>query len=478
MTALLLFLPLIRPFFKKLNALDGLDWLPLPAFLIVLALIPAYGFRPEALPLLICAALFTGINILRMTRGGERFGNSRRTRFILALPPLVLLAAAAGVAFYFTPEKDTDLIISGVPGVYTQNVSAGTPEKAGRSVEYLIKVYTAENPDQGPKRPLLVLLPPAAGSQAAVEQVSGELRDRGFTVLSYSRRGACSWLGLRYIRVFSSGTISSGANSRGRAMEEERKEDLLFLLSWIRQNPRIEGKTPLFDIASPDAVFLAGYDAAGSALILQANSFSSAGRTGANLFPPRAVSSGGINIRGLIAVESPLWSLYREETPDLSAPPRDTGGFKGWFQSARYGFNRWLWDIKPKKIAGLGQVPELSIPTLFLLSDRSREDKYRESKYLAPLKCFEAARGPAVLVSADGAGPLDYSDFPALYPLITALFPGRGKPVWTNPEAPGVSAEIMASFADGVLQAEGDISPLRNTILPAGLQIQKRNISF
>ena len=473
---LFLFLPLVRPFFKKTSSIDGLSWLPLAGLLTALALIPAYGFRPEAFPLLIYAAILTVVSISRLVRGRAKFESSRETKIIFALCALVLLAGAAGIAFFFTPVKDTALSTPGfsTPGVSTLRVaSVQAAGKAGER-EYIIRVYTDVNDSRPSRRPLLVLLPPLLGSQAAVDQVSGELRDRGFTVLSYSRRDHASWRG---VRALSSGTASAKANAQGRVLEEAGKEELLFLLSWIAGNPRVEG-TPLFDIASSDAVFLAGYDAGGSALILLGNSLTMT-RTAGSSLPNRAFSPGGLNIRGLIVIETQLWSVYREKALKISDPPPGTGGFRGWFQSIRYSLNRWYLEMQPKKLAGLGQIPELSAPVLFLVSDKCRENKYRDGRYLALFRSFNAARGPAVLASADGAGPLDYSDFPVTYPLITALFPGRLKPARSNLEAPAVTAGIISYFAARVLEAqEGEPSPLGKASLPAGVLVESRNYSW
>jgi hypothetical protein len=261
-------------------------------------------------------------------------------------------------------------------------------------------------------------------------------------------------------------------------MEEERKEDLLFLMSWIGRNPQIDGKTPLFTLASGDAVFLAGYDAGGSALILLGDSLSLDRR-------------GGIKIRGLIAIESPLWSVYREDALNIPDLPPDAG----WFESVRHGLNRWLQEMKPKKIAGPGQIPELSIPLLFLVSDQSRESEYQSGQYQALFGTFKAARGPAVLASADGAGPLDYSDFPVRYPIISALFPGHREKLRNNLDAPGETAEIITRFAAGILETAGEtrgetydetygepgdetrveIYPLRKPPVPAGVHIRANN---
>ena len=471
LATLFLFLHVIRPFVKKLRPIEGLAWLPFLALLIIIILNPAYGLRAEILPLFIYTVVLTGAAVSQMAGNRNKFENHRH--FVFAFPALVLLAAAAGTAFYFTPLLNTDLITQ---GVYALNVKAGTAGETAKEKEYSIRIYTDENDRQPSLRPLLIVLPP--GSPDMADKVCGELRNRGFTVLCGVRSRTGLPERLRSIHAFFSGTVSSWANARGRALEEERKDDLLFLMSWIKQNPRINEKTQLFSIASPGSTFLMGYDAGGSALVLLSNSLIFGGMTGSS-FTDKSLSS-GIKIRGLVVIESYLWSVYREETlhvPDLSPD-------SGWFESVKYSFNRWFWEMKSKKITALGQIPEISIPLLFMVSDRSRGSDSYSRRYDALFKTFRAVRGPAVLVSVDGAGPLAYSDFPVRYPLFNIFFSGRIKTARDDLEIMDVSAGIIAKFAAGILTAGSeapdssaqDTTPsLHYPSVLSGVEVRSRN---
>ena len=491
---LFLFLHITRPVIKAFRSIEGLAWLPLAALVICLVLFPAYGFRPELIPLLLYSAILSGTGISGQLKNNAKFDRYRKTWSIVSLAPLVLLAAAAGTAFYFTPQTDTAFQSQGVytlaafsGAAETTAGNSGEDESGSERREYFIRIYTDKNDLQPSSRPLILVLPPLPGSLDGADMVSAELRDRGFTVLTCTRRGFDSpavdvsgegetvrygispaeWY--RRFNAFLSGTSSAKANARGQALEEARKEDLQFLLSWIRQNPPLGNGIPLFGIASRDAVFLAGYDAGGSALILLGNSLSL--QAAKNDSPAAPFSPGEIRIRGLIAIESPLWSIYRTESPEIPVTPQDAG----WLESVGYGFKRWWLELQPRKMAGLGQVPELSLPVLFLISDKGREPAYAGNKYLALQKCFEAARSRAVLASADGAGALDYSDFPVRYPFITAFFRGRQKPVWNNLEAPAGTAGIITSFAVSTLAAGGmESSRLVDSFLPAGIRFSRK----
>jgi hypothetical protein len=454
---------ILRPVFKKLRPVNGLAWLPLPAFFVMAALIPAYGLRPESLPLFLMTAILAGSVAHKRLSDSGKFGGFRRAKLAAVLPLLIALAAAGGTAFYFTPEKDPALITG---GVYSTRVDGGG---ASGAREYFIRVYSGEDEGRPPeKRPLLLLLPPMAGSQGAVDMVAAELRGRGFTVVTYSRRGFDSPAlrvsdpgkkprrygispaeRLRRFSAVSSGTVSVKANALGRALEEARKDDLEFLMAWLAQNPRVE-EGRLSDRALEDAVFLAGYDAGGSALILSAPSF------------PQA--------RGLIAVESPLWSLYRAEPAVIPEPPARTGRF----QSLLDGLVRRLWGTKPRKtdliMTGPSRAAAPPVPLLILASDRIREPNRANNRYRALLEVFGAAGPLSMLVSVDGAGPLDYSDFPAKNPLGSALRSGRAR---NMPESPAVTAAIITWFAASVLTGE-ERALLRPTALPAGVRVDAK----
>ena len=417
---LFLFLHIIRPYLKRFRAIDGLAWLPLLALLGSITLIPAYGFRPEAVPLLVYSAVLTVIVFFKHINGDIKFRSFRSRNFVFVLFPLLMLAASTGTAFYFTPKEDLAL---STDGVHELDVNG-----------YAVRVYINENDRLPQKRPLLVLFAPEFGSLTVIDDTAGKLRDNGFTVLACDRNKKMKPAEVfRYISAFSSGNSSAGANKRGREFEEKRKEDVLNILSWMQHNPGLYGTVRLFDIASTDMVYLAGYDAGGSALILLENT----------------IINSGISVRGLIVIESALWSLYREEEITIPGLPANAG----WFQSVKHGIGRWFMEGKPRRITGLAQVPRLSIPVLFLVSDRSRESKFSKSRHHALLECYAHSQGGSVIVSPNGAGHLDFSDFPVRYPIIASIARSSNAPVfnasvWNSIDAPAQTAVIIKNFTE------------------------------
>jgi hypothetical protein len=290
--------------------------------------------------------------------------------------------------------------------------------------------------------PLLVLVPPAAGSLTAVDRICGELSRRGFTVLSYSRRGidapAIRESGkkqmlspartIRLLRATLWGTKSAAANAIGGALETERMQDINYLLSSLTQRGGIGNWLP--EEADRDRIFIAGYGAGGAALIRLG---------GAPEFVER-----NPGVRGIIALESPVLSALKPAPlKTLQITKEEVGGLYFFWANVAARFSA----LEPKKISGIGTLPLSDIPVLFILSDRVLYSRDRERRYLSVLEIFRTGSKPIALAAVPGAGPLDYSDVPEKYPLLSLLFPGDQPPLWSKEDhAPG-TASLITNFA-------------------------------
>jgi hypothetical protein len=441
--------------------MDGLVWLPILAFAILAAIFPAYGFRPECVPLLVLAFVLNMANIPALAALLTHLRNDdfRERRPPLTVLAFLLLLGAGGIALAFPPAPG--------PVLLSRGVQSFTLRDESRQAELYLRVYGPTEVPQsvpaGSGRPLMLLVPPAAGSVGVVDSLCGELRDLGFTVISFSRRGFdFSALGegerrippglgqmFRLLRIMAWGDSFVGANAQGRRLEETRREDTVFLLGRImgrdgREKPPVE-PLPVDLLAGTDreSIFLAGYGDGGAALLLLSGERDFAAR-----FP---------GVRGIIAMESPVLTVLRgeaRETPAELSPKRN------WFRAAWAGLSNWVRGLKPQRISGMDPVAGPAVPLLLLVSDTAFDRSRHIRRYATVWRFFEAAQKPAILAAAPGAGPLDYLDVPQKYPLYAALFRGETKPREAGAPRSWRTASLMGNFAALLLEgAAGDEPP-------------------
>jgi hypothetical protein len=420
--------------------MDGLTMLPLLALGTGVGIFPAYGMRPECLPLIGYALVLAIANLRALGLVVRQLKNDDfRDRGIISTGVLAaLLAAAAALAVCFAPPRDTALA----------EARSATIRDEERNVELFLRIYAPELPP-GPlpaeKRPLMILIPPAAGSLPAVDRICGELSRRGFTILAWSRQGVdvpalrsdgrrrllSPAKALGRLRAMFQGTRWAGANAIGRCLEEERKQDLAFLLSALRK----EAAGVLPGNTDRNALFIAGYGAGGAAA--------------ASLAAEPGFAERNPGALGIIGLESPILSALGEEPPRRAASNRGQSGRLGSFLAD---LGAKITGLGPIRIRGVERIPQPELPCLFILSDRALSHSWRrEQRYLSVLETCRRAAMPAALVMVPGAGPLDYSDVPEKYPLLSWIFPGEETPLWTREEFPGGTASLIANFCAALL---------------------------
>jgi hypothetical protein len=410
---------LVRPLFKGLWPLDGIAWLPLAALGITAAIFPAYGFRPECIPLLVHQGVLALGNMGPLLVGTRRHTGFHETGALVTVSALGLLIVFTAGALWFAPQDlpaaaPRLVRVNGRPA-YTLHIFNGGDE-GGK---------TAGAGDLSGARPLIFLVPPDFGGLKAVDSLCAALGGRGFTVISYTRKGAFSpgrpW---RLWRAFRRGTVLKKANDTGRALEAGRKAEIEFLLPYVKENletlaPGADGK----------ALFLAGWGAGGSALAYLAAPDQpatpaqprqpSAEPGPAARFPGALGREAAYGALGLVLVESRLWSSWAP-APPLAPAAKAQNPLLALLGTLR----DWAGRLRPGRIAGPGIVRPPEIPVLYLVSDQAL-GKGRQN-YAALFTGLRNSGGPAALAAIEGAGPLDYTDFPAEYPLYTTLFPGAG----------------------------------------------------
>jgi hypothetical protein len=440
---LFLFLPLIRPFIKGLWGISGLNWLPPLGLGIIIGLFAAFGFRPECVPLFMYTLIINLTNIPALVHPENDDFLERGVVFTFTATVLLLLTS--GAALYFLPREDTAL---------SDGAAHITLRDQERDRDYYIRLYSGGSGGQTgmPARPLMLVIPPVIGSVTMTDRLCEALAERGFTVISYSRRGLDSPAvgeGDRIYKVpvkdqaalletFLLGTKSVRANRKGRALEEERKEDIRFLLSALEGE--LQNRLP-----KADCIFIAAYGAGGAAL--------------AGLSANRGFAAAHPLLRGIIAVESPILSALEGE----AGPAGSAGGPEHWLGGLWNALKTRINGFKGDKITRIAGLSRPVIPALFLVSDRIQNPQDRDGRYATVLRAFHGTERPSILAAVPGAGPLDYSDGPEKYPFYRILFPGIKKDIWKNHEFAGNSASLMANFTAMVLTEEeaGTILPRR-----------------
>ena len=453
LAAFFLFLSIIRPLVRGLWKLHGLTVCPLLALGIIAAIFPAYGFRPECIPLLLFALFLSFANlpdIIALFFGLQ--SDSYIDRGILfTLSSAAVFAFTLWISVYFAPPLISDLHTEGVETIFLQR---------GR---LHIRIYGPQDTAaiaEETGRPLLIFLPPVAGSFGVSDTVCTALRDRGFTVLSLSRLnfdspsfdqdgtpvrlffGGIYRLGSAII----SGLNNTTANARGRNLEESRRIDTIYLLGELARNSFLSEQLSHTDI---NTIFLAGYGAGGAAITVLAGRDDIIER-----FP---------QLKGVIAIEAPLLSSL-EGDPLPPPPPLPADPVKAFYQQTL----EFVQNLIPRKITHIADIPKPALPLMFILSDRIILE--RTGRYETVLRTLGASRNMALLAAVPGAGPFDYSDSPRLYPLLSFLFRGadplENDPVENNSGAlaenqniwPELTATLIANFAAFILENNMDDS--------------------
>ena len=463
--ALFLFLSIVRPLVRGFWKLPGLTVCPLLALGIIIGIFPAYGFRPECVPLLIFAIFLFIANLsdflaLFFSLQSDAY---RDKSVFFTLGSAATFAFALWITFHFGPPMDTDLGIEGVKTIFLQGD------------ELHVRIYGPVEPvahmeEISVSRPLLILLPPAVGSFTMTDEVCMALRDRGFTVLGYSRLNFDSTFinrdrmpvrlsfpgAFRLGNALSRGMINTGANKRGRELEQSRKRDALFLLRELAENRTLQN---LLGNTDRNTIFLTGYGEGGAALTALA---------GEDFF-----IAGYPKVRGIIAIEAPLLSSMEGDPPP--PPPQPASDpFNRFFQLVEEYYEK----VKPRRITHISEIPSPGFPFLFVLSDRVINE--RGGRYETILRTMSNSRDAALIAAVRGAGIFDYSASPVQYPILSALYRGAEQ-TEVNRDWPELTASLITNFAVLILENSNNDDvpleiPLTKTALDSNTYLERGGV--
>jgi hypothetical protein len=310
--------------------------------------------------------------------------------------------------------------------------------------EYTLRVYGT----LGEGRPVIFIVPPEIGSAVSVDIVCRALQKKGFTAITYF----CDAIDTRLIgKNRKTGPVSTtklfsylytnkmagkfaAVNERGKALEAGRRTDIQFLLPGAF--------TQLFSANDLPPVLLAGYGAGGSALAYLAGELESVYG----------------NVLGAVSIEGYFWSSYQTQPRDDEAETEEKFPWRQWVSLKNYAARL----VKPLRVELSGPLPDSNIPLMYLVSGRALENEKKRENYQAVFSAMRSGTGPAALAVIEGAGPLDYQDFPLTHPVYSFLLPGKkGGKKSKNPVSE--TADIIGGFASFLLEKARENTPVLET---------------
>lgn len=415
---LLLFFPIIRPSVKSLWKFHGLVWFYPITLAAVVGIFPAYGFRPECIPLLIFTVLLNIFNFLNSFKEKEdrNSGAYRRKSKNPVFIPVIILAGVSSFAFYFAPEDDTAL---------TKNARTIDFFDEKREEYFSARIYEPEETAKG----LIMVIPPLA-DQLAVDKISAEISKNGFAVAVFLKKNLSLKEKIKLIGAIRKGTDSLKANTIGKYWENERQLDIEFFFSRLADitDELDEGKSRK-NLENERKIFAVGYGAGGSALATLAGS-------------PDFIEKNP-SLRAIITIESRFWSLFHHDAKTLEIPENASR-----FLVLRLKTAFWFANLFPKKVNRVSSSPSLLLPSLFFASDAVTDARERDKTYAATLKTLYASGEGAALIADEGAGAFDYSDYPSIQPLISALAKGKKERLRKKKEYVAHTAKLITDFAE------------------------------
>jgi hypothetical protein len=119
--------------------------------------------------------------------------------------------------------------------------------------------------------------------------------------------------------------------------------------------------------------------------------------------------------------------------------------------------------MQSRQMSRTGSLPDSGFPLLYLISGRALDSGKGRKTYQAVFDCLQRAEdsartnsGPVAIAAIEGAGPLDYQDFPLTHPLYSFLMPGlKGAEKSKNPVSD--TAGIIGNFVSLLLQQAGPV---------------------
>ncbi|MDR0526213.1 MAG: hypothetical protein LBG79_00125 [Spirochaetaceae bacterium] len=411
--AIFLFLPLCKPYIKAFRKVEGFLLLPPLAFICLIALFPAYGFRPECIPLLIYTAVYNILNANVLSASMAKLSYSEDTERgpLYFLVMFFLLIAVEFIALRFLPITQTDTLVN------TQSVNVSDPLNNNK---YYIRIYDKNLKTSS--KPLLIVVPPVLGSNAIVDTLCETLAGDGGMVLCFSRKDFdipavneeartdfphVSVLRKSFLSIIS-GTENKKANIAGRFFESERIKDIEFIVPFAIKK------------YMPDSVRIAAFGAGGSALVLLCNNeeFNKYG------------------IESAVIIESKLYSLLETRQADTVYNKTKGGVITNFINSVLV----WVNEHREKPLEPVNETPSPLFPLEVITADTLQDENTGSNRALL---AFVRKNKQVKLNVVPGTGPADFCDAPLKYPFITALLRGQTERIWQTEDSVPKTARLI-----------------------------------
>jgi hypothetical protein len=411
-----LLLHIVRPYINAFQEADGFVFFPVAALLCCIAMIPAYGARPECLPLFLFTAaynIFYFPSVAAIISGLKKRPVQDDSLPLSFLATTVLILSLV-VAFHFAPSEEQ-------PNSNAQKTQFTVSDSARGNIELFVSYY------QGNRNDLILVTPPVTMPLSMIEDICFALSRAGYKILAFSRprfdnsaideKGKSVELSInkktnRYIRA-ASGVKNIKMIQLQRDDAAEREADIRFLLSALNTEPLLKEIIPHYE-----NIFLLGYGAGGAASIelsgdgnfLQANPA----------------------VKAVAAIESIVLCDFSERKYEPGKNIlRNIGGMFGRFFK--------------KPALQMENIPHPKIPVLFVAGDGA-QGKNRYSRYTAVVQTMLESESPFLFASINGIHATDFSALPRKYPVFTLFFKGKKEGVWPGEDTTSNTAGYIASF--------------------------------
>jgi hypothetical protein len=409
-----LLLHIVRPYIMGFRNAAGCVFFPPIALFCTIAMIPAYGIRPECLPLFLFTAVYTIlhfssiIRVLARLRSYPDYNNAPVRSFIAAL----LLALSLSAAFRFAPFDDPRSV----------RKTQFTVTDSVRGVDLFVSYYQSGGDN------LVLIIPPVTVPLSTIEGVCVAVQKQGYKVLAFSRphfdntavdqNGKAVELPffekLKRYRQAASDVTNQKIATRQRAEVAERNADILFLLSVLGTDPELRKVVPYYE-----DVFLLGYGAGGSAAVELSGNRNFLRKT------PK--------VKAVAAIESIALC-------DFSPPPSEPLGKT--FRAKFGGILKKIFQIPAPR---LENVPQPEIPVLVVAGDGA-QGKKSYNRYMAVIQTMLETKAPFLFASINGIHAIDFSSLPHKYPVASLMLRGKKEGDWPRETAVENTARYIATF--------------------------------